>query len=183
MFIALLLKISSSTGEYAMIAVDDDRVINAKERFEHFMWTIFPEFNRTNVQCRVKEAELQIVNGYNLRLSMDVGVYSIISEFSCISNSTNAKLTSITSKDSGDFGVGGFRILPVSEYNQEEISSIVRTLNESIHLQSIVMVRKQTLVGWKTHLVFWDEEDQLHSVASISTKFGHQKIVSYAIKR
>lgn len=169
--IALCLSEDNIVGGWQTIPVDHERVQNVKQYLDRNMPHLFPEI--ANGGYVVASAKMQIVSGYNLKLSIKANSSPLMFELSLYINVQNkVALQGITRPVGSKPILGGYSWQNPSHFTAQDLAHTVSLIQRKVNLllksQGEVMVyRTKVEKGLKTHVVFRDTNKNIFSAVTI----------------
>lgn len=180
MLCALLALSSSAMGGWKKVDFDSEFVQNAMTYLRPRYMRLLPEYRNRNTLLAFQDAEIQVVNGYNIRINTKLGLTPYSFNLHFAPGQQNAQLLGITPGVSNEQQpIGGWRTQS-NDFEPELISSIfgLYASNNGINakLDKVVFIRTQVVGGLNAHVVFQDTDGNLHSVICYRNPQGEMSI-------
>ena len=174
MFGLFIVSVTSMMGGWRDVPHGSEFVENALPYVSERYQIIFPEYRDRDTLLAFQSAAIQIVNGYNIRLSFKLG-FLVYDFMLYVKPSKKISLTSIQMPQNILPEPGGWAFLsPESE--PELVDSAIKSLKTEGKLNSevkrIIMVRKQIIAGQNIHVLFEDSNGVLHSAITTTDLNG-----------
>ena len=181
MFFALAVTSLSITGGWKEVKRDSNFVQNVEPYLKRNYLNLLPEYQKRNTLLVVESAQIQIVNGYNIRINAKLGFDAV--EFTLhVAPSKSIQLNTFhvtPSNDAEKTQLGGWKIQD-ADYEPKFVNQIVNEYksnkNLNAELTKVLFVRTQIVSGINIHVVYQDANGVTHSVVAYRPPTGKIQI-------
>jgi hypothetical protein len=184
--LALFLTLSLSADPipgYKTISVNDAAVTPARTYLNRVLPVLFPDGKATPT---IETAELQVVNGYNLRLGVAIGrTIAFTTVLAIRSEADSPKLVSIVGKPAPD-ALASWQWHDVSEVTATKLKEIATVLHDkggfTGEIAEVIAIRTQVVSGENWHVIFHDKAGTLWAAVLYFAPGKGERKVSYLHK-
>jgi hypothetical protein len=174
--------VSCTVGSYTRIKLTDEHLTSVLPYLDRVIPLMFPEAQGPPT---IQRAEMQIVAGYNLRLHITIGRRTAAVVVIYVNPRQVAKLTSIQ-PDPDTVLPGGWHWHDVTNLDQDAVDGVVREIGPygfTGTLSKVLAFRTQVVAGLNTHIIFTDQDGNLHAALVYQNPRQQKEVVFYrAIK-
>lgn len=177
--IAFALSLEGGWQDVSDIGTSDPHVVSFINKV---MPKLFPELKSDSV-IQIVKAKKQIVNGANYDLTVKAApfVLCVIRVYTDLKG--NSKITAIHRQLGDNPFQGSYKWVSPSSVSTEDIQLILNLLRKDHNFEGnvklILAARRQVVSGHNTHIIFADNNGQLHSVVSYINLKNQAKLTFY----
>lgn len=178
MFAVLMMAGTSLLGGWKEVDFDSEFVQTVLPYVHKNYLKILPEYKRRNTLCAFKSAQVQIVNGYNIKIVNALGFDEIGLELH-VSPQKEITVRNFEHRISSNKEqiplAGGWKTQKL-DYAPELVQQCIAQYNSVKGInalpEKILLIRTQVVAGIKVHVVFIDQAGKTHSTIVIRNPSG-----------